>query len=183
MLELSRCYWKIEGKWHYFLSVYLTWDDIKGHGYIWKGRSEIGKNGELKLKEFCVYVCMCVCVRDEKTWNIKPKDTNYIYFLIRKVLKLWNKWNKNKYLICSYLWYGTWEYFNSLCIQYNTWKNLILFHIRSLLLFIYLSIYLSIYIYIYIVKLWFTTMFFIDFNSVSNLIVFCSIFSLYVYGI
>ena len=35
-----------------------------------------------------------LCVRDEKSWNIKPMDTKNIYFLIRKVLKHWTKLNK-----------------------------------------------------------------------------------------
>ena len=37
---------------------------------------------------------MCVCVNDEKSWNIKLKDTKNIYFLIRKVFKHQTKWNK-----------------------------------------------------------------------------------------
>ena len=33
----------------------------------------------------------------------------------------------------------SWEYFNSLCIEYVTWQNLIFFHIRSLILYMYID--------------------------------------------
>ena len=46
-----------------------------------------------------------VCVREEKTQNIEPNET------------------KSQYLICSYLQYGTREYFNSLCKECATWLN------------------------------------------------------------
>ena len=35
-----------------------------------------------------------VYMRDEKSWNIEPKDTKNIYFFVRKILKHWSKWNK-----------------------------------------------------------------------------------------
>ena len=46
-------------------------------------------------------------MRDEKSWNIEPKDTKNIYFLIRKVLKHWTKWNKKSIfnLFLSIMWY------------------------------------------------------------------------------
>ena len=75
---------------------------------------------------------------DEKSWNIEPKNTKNIYLLIKKVLKHWTKWNKSQYLICFYLWCGTWKYLNSFCIKCATWQNLILFHSRSLLIYIYI---------------------------------------------
>ena len=37
---------------------------------------------------------LCVCVRDEKSWNIESKDTKNIYFLIKKILKHLTKSNK-----------------------------------------------------------------------------------------
>ena len=37
---------------------------------------------------------LCVYVRDEKSWIIESNDVKNIYFLIRKVLKHWTKWNK-----------------------------------------------------------------------------------------
>ena len=77
------------------ICMYLTWDDINGYGYMgrymYRGKSARGENSELKCKEFCIYVC----VRGEKSWNIEPKDTKNIYFLIRKVLKHWIKYKKN----------------------------------------------------------------------------------------
>ena len=79
-----------------------------------------------------------VCVRDENSWNIEPKDTKNIYFLIRKVLKHWTKWNK-KSIFNLFL---SWEHFNSFCIEYVTWQNLILSYMRSLLLYIYIYIYI-----------------------------------------
>ena len=81
---------------------------------------------------------LCVCVMDEKFWNITQKDTKNIYLLIRKVLKYWTKWKKKKcqYLICSYLWCDTWEYFNFFRIERAAWQNLIFSYMRSLLLYI-----------------------------------------------
>ena len=120
--------------------MYLTWDDINGYGYMgrymYRGKSARGENSELKCKEFCIYVC----VRGEKSWNIEPKDTKNIYFLIRRVLKHKLKEIRSQYLICSYFWCGTWEYFNFLCIECATWQNLILSHIRSILIYIYIYI-------------------------------------------
>ena len=46
---------------------------------------------------------LCVCVRDEKSWKIEPKDTKNIYFLIRKILNIEPNETKSQYLICSYL--------------------------------------------------------------------------------
>ena len=54
----------------------------------------------------------------EKSWNIEPNET------------------KSQYLICSYLWCDTWEYFNFFRIERATWQNLILSYMRSLLLYI-----------------------------------------------
>ena len=34
---------------------------------------------------------LCVCVMNEKSWNIELKDTKNIYLLIRKFLKYWTK--------------------------------------------------------------------------------------------
>ena len=80
-----------------------------------------------------------ICVRDENSWNIEPKDTKNIYFLIRKVLKHWTKWNK-KSIFNLFL---SWEHFNSFCIECATWQNLILYHIKSLL-YIYIYIYIDV---------------------------------------
>ena len=54
----------------------------------------------------------------EKSWNIEPNET------------------KSQYLICSYLWCDTWEYFNFFRIERATWQNLIFSYMRSLLLYI-----------------------------------------------
>ena len=62
---------------------------------------------------------LCVCVRDEKSWNIEPNET------------------KSQYLIYSYLWCSTWEYFNSLYIKCITLQNLMFSYMRSQLLYIY----------------------------------------------
>ena len=63
-----------------------------------------------------------------------------------KVLKHWTKWNKKSIFNLFFsFWCGTWKYFNSLCIEYATWQNLILFHMRSLLLYIYIYIYILIW--------------------------------------
>ena len=50
---------------------------------------------------------LCVCVRDEKSLYIEPKDIKNIYFLIRKVLKYWTKWNKKSIfnLFLSLFWH------------------------------------------------------------------------------
>ena len=50
---------------------------------------------------------LCVFVRDEKSWNIEANDTKNIYFLIRKVLKHWTKWNKKSIfkLLLSLMWH------------------------------------------------------------------------------
>ena len=49
---------------------------------------------------------MCIC-KGWKSWNIKPNDTKNIYFLIKKVLKHWTKWNKKSIfnLFLSIMWY------------------------------------------------------------------------------
>ena len=60
---------------------------------------------------------LCVCVRDDKFWNIEPKDTKNIYFLMRKVFKIEPNEIKSQHLICSNLWCDTWEYFNFICIE------------------------------------------------------------------
>ena len=125
---------------------------------------------------------LCVCVRDEKSWNIESKDTKNIYCLIRKVLFLNKKkksWNielnetKIQYLIGLI--------FNTFCIKCVTWQVLVLSHMSYLPLnsiyllfqiivmtlvmfvlwknkedchFLYIITNLYIYIYIYICK-WF----------------------------
>ena len=76
------------------------------------GKSARGENDKLKCKKV-----LCVFVSDEKSWNIEPKDIKNIYFLIRKVLKYWTKWNK-KTIFNLFL---SWEYFNFLCIECATW--------------------------------------------------------------
>ena len=115
---------------------------------------------------------LCVCVKDEKSWNIELKDTKNIYFLIRKVLKYWTKDTKNIYFLnrkvlkhwtkwnkksifnfFSYLWCGIWEYFILFfyffifCIECSSWQNLILSRIKFLLLYIYIYIDLLTSIY------------------------------------
>ena len=81
MLELGRCPQNIEDKWNHFWYIIF---DMGWHEGLWVG---IYIN-ELKYKEWKWWIEMqrilCVCVREEKTWNIEPKDTKNIYFLIRK---------------------------------------------------------------------------------------------------
>ena len=86
---------------------------------------------------------LCVCVRDEKSWNIEPKDTKNIYFLIRKVLKHWTKSNKKSIfnLFLSLMWHLRIFQF-SLCIKCAIWQNLMFSHMRSLLLYININIYI-----------------------------------------
>ena len=86
---------------------------------------------------------LCVCVRDEKSWNIEPKDTKNIYFLIRKVLKHWTKSNKKSIfnLFLSLMWHLRIFQF-SFCIKCAIWQNLMFSHMRSLLLYININIYI-----------------------------------------
>ena len=93
--------------------------------YVW-GMKNLETLNQTIQRIFIVYL--------EKSWNIESNET------------------KSQHLICSYLWRGTWEYFNYLCIECATWQNLIL----SLSLSLSLSIYIYIYIdidYIFIGKL------------------------------
>ena len=46
---------------------------------------------EVKMVNWNAKFFLCVCVREEKSWNIEPNDTKNFYFLIRKVLKYWQK--------------------------------------------------------------------------------------------
>ena len=109
---------------------------------------------------------LCVCVKDEKSWNIELKDTKNIYFLIRKVLKYWTKDTKNIYFLnrkvlkhwtkwnkksifnfFSYLWCGIWEYF----ILFFWYRVLHLTKSHSFPHKVSTYIYIYIYIYIYLI--------------------------------
>ena len=55
---------------------------------------------------------LCVCVRDDKFWNIEPNDTKNIYFLIRKVFKIKPNEIKSLFnLFLSQMWHLRFFYF------------------------------------------------------------------------
>ena len=44
---------------------------------------------------------LCVCMRDEKSWNIEPKNTKIFIFKLEKSWNIESNETKSQYLICS----------------------------------------------------------------------------------
>ena len=107
---------------------------------------------------------LCVCVRDEKSLYIEPKDIKNIYFLIRKVLKYWTKWNKKSIfnLFLSLFWHLK-------IFQFSMYRMRYLAESRA---FSH-EFFTFIYIYIYWVMPLYSPMLLIQYAPKTNSLCFC----------
>ena len=67
-LELGRCHWKVETKWHhFFLSVFEIGRYERLWTCVYKG---------VKVKRMNENANSFLCVRDRRSWNIEPNEIN-----------------------------------------------------------------------------------------------------------
>ena len=131
------------------------------HEWLWVG---IHKGVEVQEVKLWIKIqrVLYVCVNDEKSRNIEPNDIKNIYFLIRKVLKNWTKWNKKSIfnLLLSLMWHLR-------IFKFSLDK---MRHLAKLYDFSHeISTFIYIYIYIYIIFVLYRLFLFLYYAWNSNL--------------